>query len=116
MLEDMAMRCLREDTQRDYIRSVKNFANFLGRSPDTATGDDVRRYQVHQHENGAQPPTINSSVSALRFFFTITLDRPASATPHRVKTLIPRYRVPACRLGITGPPIRPAHGFDLGCE
>jgi site-specific recombinase XerD len=76
MLEDMAMRGLREDTQRDYIRSVKNFANFLGRSPDTATGDDVRRYQVHQHENGAQPPTINSSVSALRFFFTITLDRP----------------------------------------
>jgi site-specific recombinase XerD len=76
MLEDMAMRGLKEDTQRDYIRSVKNFANFLGRSPDTATGDDVRRYQVHQHENGAQPPTINSSVSALRFFFTITLDRP----------------------------------------
>jgi site-specific recombinase XerD len=76
MLEDMAMRGLRDDTQRDYIRSVKNFANFLGRSPDTATGDDVRRYQVHQHENGAQPPTINSSVSALRFFFTITLDRP----------------------------------------
>jgi site-specific recombinase XerD len=76
MLEDMAMRGLREDTQRDYIRSVKNFANFLGRSPDTATADDVRRYQVHQHENGAQPPTINSSVSALRFFFTITLDRP----------------------------------------
>jgi site-specific recombinase XerD len=76
MLEDMAMRGLREDTQRDYVRSVKNFANFLGRSPDTATADDVRRYQVHQHENGAQPPTINSSVSALRFFFTITLDRP----------------------------------------
>lgn len=76
MLEDMAMRGLREDTQRDYIRSVKNFANFLGRSPDTATADDVRRYQVHQHENGAQPPTINSSVSALRFLFTITLDRP----------------------------------------
>ncbi len=76
MLEDMAMRGLREDTQRDYIRSVKNFANFLGRSPDSATADDVRRYQVHQHENGAQPPTINSSVSALRFFFTITLDRP----------------------------------------
>jgi site-specific recombinase XerD len=76
MLEDMAMRGLREDTQRDYIRSVKNFANFLGRSSDSATADDVRRYQVHQHENGAQPPTINSSVSALRFFFTITLDRP----------------------------------------
>ncbi len=76
MLEDMAMRGLREDTQRDYIRFVKSFAAFLGRSPDTATAEDIRRYQVHQHESGAQPPTINCSVSALRFFFTITLDRP----------------------------------------
>ena len=76
MLEDMAMRGLREDTQRDYIRFVKNFAAFLGRSLDTATGEDVRRFQIYQHENGAQPPTINSSVSALRFFFTVTLDRP----------------------------------------
>jgi site-specific recombinase XerD len=76
MLEDMAMRGLREDTQRDYIRFMKSFAGFLGRSPDTATAEDIRRFQVHQHESGAQPPTINSSVSALRFFFTVTLDRP----------------------------------------
>jgi integrase/recombinase XerD len=76
MLEDMAMRGLREDTQRDYIRFVRSFAAFLGRSPDTATAEDIRRFQVHQHENGAQPPTINCSVSALRFFFTVTLDRP----------------------------------------
>ena len=76
MLEDMAMRGLREDTQRDYIRFVTSFAGFLGRSPDTATAEDVRRFQVHQHESGAQPPTIISSVSALRFFFTVTLDRP----------------------------------------
>jgi len=76
MLEDMAMRGLREDTQRDYIRFVRSFAAFLGRSPDTATDEDIRRFQVHQHESGAQPPTINSSVSALRFFFTVTLNRP----------------------------------------
>ena len=76
MLEDMAMRGLREHTQRDYIRCVRSFAAFLHRSPDTATAEDIRRFQVHQHENGAQPPAINSSVSALRFLFTITLDRP----------------------------------------
>jgi integrase/recombinase XerD len=76
MLEDMTMRGLREDTQRDYVRFVRSFAAFLGRSPDTATAEDIRRFQIHQHENGAQPPTINCSVSALRFFFTITLDRP----------------------------------------
>ena len=45
-------------------------------SPDTATAEDIRRFQVHQHESGVQPPTINCSVSALRFFFTVTLDRP----------------------------------------
>jgi integrase/recombinase XerD len=76
MLEDMAMRGLREETQRDYIRFVRSFAAFLRRSPDTATAEDVRRFQVQQTESGMQPPSINSSVSALRFFFTVTLDRP----------------------------------------
>jgi site-specific recombinase XerD len=76
MLEDMAMRGLREATQRDYIRFFRSFAAFLERSPDTATAEDIRRFQVHQGESGVQPPTINCSVSALRFLFTVTLDRP----------------------------------------
>ena len=76
MIDDMALRGLRSDTQRDYIRFVARFATFLGRPPDTATADDVRRFQLHQREQGAQPPTLNSTVSALRFFFTVTLDRP----------------------------------------
>ena len=76
MLEDMAMRGLRGKTQRDYVRSVCSFAAFLHRSPDTATIEDVRRFQVHQAETGMQPPSINTSVSALRFFFTVTVDRP----------------------------------------
>ncbi len=76
MLEDMAMRGLRSDTQRNYVGFVRDFAAFLGRAPDTATAADVRRFQVHQRESGVQPPTINCSVSALRFFFTMTLDRP----------------------------------------
>ena len=76
MLQDMAIRGLREHTQHDYIRFVRSFASFLRRPPDMATADDIRRFQVHQAESGVQPPTINSSVSALRFFFTVTLDRP----------------------------------------
>ena len=76
MLEDMAMRGLRSDTQHEYIRFVRDFAAFLGRPPDMATAEDVRRFQVRQRESGVQPPTINCSVSALRFFFTMTLDRP----------------------------------------
>jgi hypothetical protein len=70
------MRGLRSGTQREYIRFVRSFAAFLKRSPDTATAEDIRRFQLHQHESGVQSPTINCSVSALRFFFTVTLDRP----------------------------------------
>lgn len=76
MLEDMAMRGLRTETQRDYIRVVKSFATFLGRSPDTATAEDIRRFQVYQRESGMQPQSINNTVSGLRFFFTVTLNRP----------------------------------------
>ena len=75
MLDDMAVRGLREHTRRDYVRHVRRFAAFLGRSPDTATPDDVRRFQVHQAEAGATASTINSAVSALRFLFAVTLDR-----------------------------------------
>ena len=76
MLDDMAMRGLHEDTQRNTIMSVRNFAAFLGRSPETATPEDVRRFQIHQADSGVQPPTINNTVSGLRFLFNVTLDRP----------------------------------------
>jgi site-specific recombinase XerD len=51
-------------------------AAFLGRSPDTATAEDLRRFQLHQSEAGVGTPMLNGAVSALRFFFTTTLDRP----------------------------------------
>uniref|UniRef100_UPI001780645F phage integrase N-terminal SAM-like domain-containing protein n=1 Tax=Mesorhizobium silamurunense TaxID=499528 RepID=UPI001780645F len=68
MIEDMCMRGFTEDTRRDYIRCVKAFAAFIGRSPDTATAEDLRRFQLHQTQAGMRPPGINGSVSALRFF------------------------------------------------
>ncbi len=76
MIEDMTVRNFGEKTHNDYIRHVKSFAAFLGRSPDTATPEDLRRFQLHQRQTGVRPPTINGSVAALRFFFGITLDRP----------------------------------------
>jgi len=79
MIEDMTVRQFVEKTQSDYIRHVRTFTAFLGRSPDTATADDLRRFQLHQAETGVRPPTINSAVAALRFFFTVTLDRPELA-------------------------------------
>jgi hypothetical protein len=56
MIEDMSVRKFSDKTRHDYIRSVENFAKFLGRSPDTATGEDLRCYQVHQTQSGVQPP------------------------------------------------------------
>src|SRR5262252_9053961 len=75
MIADMTIRTFSDKTQRDYIRQIEAFASFLGRAPDTATGDDIRRFQFAQVEQGAQPPKMNSQASALRFFLTITLGR-----------------------------------------
>ena len=55
MIADMTIRTFSDKTQRDYIRNVEAFAKFLGRSPDTATGDDIRRFQRAQVEQGGQP-------------------------------------------------------------
>ena len=75
MIEDMTVRKFVEKTQKDYIRYVKDLTAFLGRSPDTATAEDLRRYQLHLTNSGAHSPRINATVSALRFFFSVTLDR-----------------------------------------
>src|SRR3954449_11121376 len=76
LIDDMTMRRFSRETQRNYIRDVGRFATFLGRRPDTASAEDLRRFQVDQREAGVPVPTMNSIVSALRFFFTQTLDRP----------------------------------------
>jgi integrase/recombinase XerD len=75
MIEDMAIRKLGAKTQHDYVQRVKDFVVFLGRSPHTASKEDVRHYQLHLSKTGARTPKINATVSALRFFFDVTLDR-----------------------------------------
>jgi integrase/recombinase XerD len=75
MIEDMTVRNFSEKTRNDYIRHVKTFTAFLGRSPDRARPEDLRRFQLHQRRTGVRPPTMNGSVAALRFFFSVTLDR-----------------------------------------
>ena len=74
MIEDM-VRGFSEKTCHGYIRHVRAFAAFIGRSPAAATAEDLRRFQLHQTQSGMQPPSVNSAVSALRFFFSVTLDR-----------------------------------------
>jgi integrase/recombinase XerD len=75
MIEDMAIRKFAAKTQHDYVQRVKDFAIFLGRSPDTAKAEDVRRFRLHLASSGAGTPKINATVAALRFFFKVTLDR-----------------------------------------
>lgn len=84
MIEDMTVRGFGEKTQSDYIRHVKNFTIFLGGAPDMAEGEDLRRFQLHQREQGVQPPTMNGATAALRFFFTTTCNRPDMARYLRI--------------------------------
>lgn len=75
MLDDMRMRKFGEKTQLDYVRAVRNFTKYLGRSPDTATVEDLRNYQLHMVDGGISPASLNSAISGLKFFFCVTLDR-----------------------------------------
>ena len=76
LIEDMNVRQLSRATQRNYVRDVARFARWLGRPPDQATHEDLRRYQIEQSETGLGAPAMNAAVSALRFFYCRTLDRP----------------------------------------
>ena len=75
MIENMTIRKFAPKTQHDYVQRVKDFAAFLGRSPDLASFEDVRRYQLHLASRGVGVPTINQTVSTLQFFFKVTLRR-----------------------------------------
>jgi hypothetical protein len=75
MIEDMTVRKFASKTQRDYVQRVKHLTAFLGRSPDTASFENVRRYQLHLAASGAGVPTLNQSTAMLRFFFRVTLKR-----------------------------------------
>src|SRR5882762_1246976 len=76
MIEDMRMRKLERKTQEMYIRGVCRLAKYLGRSPQTATAEDLRRFQLHLVEAGVSPITLNATLTAVKFLFQITLDRP----------------------------------------
>jgi site-specific recombinase XerD len=84
MIDDMTTRRFSEATQKDYVRNVRTFTAFLGRSPDTATSDDLRRFQLHMAQQQVSPWSINAAIAALRFFFTVTLERPDLVRPLRI--------------------------------
>jgi site-specific recombinase XerD len=92
MTDDMRMRQLSPKTQANYLRIVREFTRFLGRSPDTATVEDLRRYQLHLVDHGVSPVSLNAAITGLKFFFEITLHEPdlmARMHPVRVPRTLP---------------------------
>ena len=75
MIEDMNARKLCAGTQRGHIHSCKRFAVFLNRSPDTATTEDIRRFQLHLAEAGVSICNRNRIMTGVRFLFRVTLRR-----------------------------------------
>ncbi len=75
MMEDMRIRGMGDKAQKSHIRALKDFTGFLKRSPDTATGEDLRAYQLHMTDTGVTPSTFNTRIVALRFFFAMTCGR-----------------------------------------
>jgi site-specific recombinase XerD len=92
MIDDMRMRKLCDKTQTGYIRAVRQLAAFLQRSPDTASVEDLRRFQLHMVDRGTSSITLNATITGLKFFFDITLDRGelmAKMQPVRVPHTLP---------------------------
>ena len=92
MIDDMRMRKLADKTRSGYIRVVQQFTGFLGRSPDTATVEDLRRYQLHLVDHGTSPVSLNAAITGLKFFFEVTLDQGDLMTkmqPVRVPQTLP---------------------------
>lgn len=73
MIEDMRMRKLELRTREGYIRAVRKLAKYLGRSPDTATAEELRNFQLHLVDQGVSPITLNATITGLKFFFEVTV-------------------------------------------
>ena len=87
MIEDMRMRKLGDRTQEGYVRAVRYFTTYLGRSPDTATVEDLRNYQLHLVDHGTSPISLNAAICGLKFFFNIRL-----TCEYRLRTVRPTTR------------------------
>jgi integrase/recombinase XerD len=121
MIEDMRMRQLNGKTQVAYIRAVRRFAGFLGRSPDTATAEDLRRFQLHMAEQGTSSMTINATITGLRFFFEVTLGHGEVMTmmsavrePHKLPVVLSREEVARLLAAVRNPKHRAALSVAYG--
>lgn len=100
MIEDMRMRKLEPRTQEGYIRAVRKLTEYLKRSPDTATVEDLRNFQLHLVDTGTSPITLNATLTGLKFFFDVPRERLAraaiSTVPRRCALRSRFRRSPSC--------------------
>ena len=124
MLDDMAMRKLSDKTQAHYLRAAKRLAQYLGRSPATATDEDLRRFQLHLVEQGISSTALNGTITGLRFLFDVTLGSPerlSKMSPVREPRKLPMVLSPeeVVRLLASAPNLKArtamsvAYGSDL---
>jgi site-specific recombinase XerD len=121
MIEDMTVRGFTPSTQRGYLASVSGFTVFLGRSPDRADREDLRRYQLNMRSNGASATSMNAAVSALRFFFGVTLGRDDARTgmttvrePRKLPVVLSPKEVARLLDAAPGPKYKAALGLAYG--
>ena len=121
MIEDMTVRGFTASTQRGYLRAVRDFTVFLGRSPDRATAEDLRRYQLHMRSKGASATGMNAAVSALRFFFGATLGRDDARSgmttvrePRKLPIVLSPKEVARLLDAVPGPKYKAALGLAYG--
>ncbi len=131
ILEDMRLRKLAPLTQASYVRSVRRLTAYLRRAPDTATVEDLRNFQLHFVDRGTSPITLNATITGLKFFFDVTLDRAelmAKMTPVFVPRTLPVVlsreegpvgywsRQSECAAGPRNHVFRAAHSACAGCR
>jgi len=121
MIDDMTLRKLSPQTQAAYIRAVKHFTRFLGRCPDSATAEDLRRYQLHLVEQGISSGNLNATITGLKFFFETTLERPEVMTkmshvyePRKLPVILSLEEVTRLLQSAGGPKYQAALGVAYG--
>jgi len=121
MLDDMRLRKLSPKTQVAYIRAVRNFTRFLRRSPDAASAEDLRRYQLHLVEQGISSGSLNAAITGLKFFFETTLERPEVTTkmshvyePRKLPVILSLEEVTRLLQAAGGPKYQAALGVAYG--
>ncbi len=121
MIEDMTLRKLSPKTQTAYLRAVKNFTRFLKRSPDTASAEDLRRYQLHRVKQGISSGNLNATITGLTFFFETTLERPEVTTklrhvhePRKLPVILSLEEVTRLLQSAGGPKYQAALGVAYG--